>query len=101
MDRPKTPMVDRAIQLEPVNLEIVRFLKWLAHEKGLVLCRSTFDPHATDPTAWRPIPMRDHEGLVADFQGIDLAQVAAERRELVKWANSRVTGDGLGEGPRD
>jgi hypothetical protein len=99
MDKPDTPMIDKAVKLEQDNLLLVRFLTWLARERGLALCQETEDPHdLAGLITWQSIPMKDHEGLVADFQGIDLKQVAAERRKLVKWANGRGVGDGLGEG---
>lgn len=80
------------------NQLLVRFLRWLA-EKNCHVCG--WDVIGDEFLRVTNGTQASFEKLVADYQGIDLAQVAAERREVVKWANSRVIGDGLGEGPHD
>lgn len=90
--KPDTPMIDKARQLEDVNRELMRFLKWLHETKGLELCQAdaSQDYHLALEPYFHGGPT--FETLVAEFQGIDLAQVAKERKALVDWANRAVTG---------
>lgn len=87
--KPDTPMIDKAMKLELQNLQLVRFLRWLA-EKGCHVC-------AWDQIGGEFLRVTDGTGasfekLVADYQGIDLAVVAKERATIVDWANRAVTG---------
>ena len=92
-DRPATPEMDRAIQAEPNSRLLMRFLTWLDKVQGTVLCEERDVETRNGPeTVWAPIPVADHERLVADFQGIDLLKVAQERAATVEWANQVAAG---------
>ena len=91
MAEPVAPMVDKMIAVNEKSQAIGEFLEWLQEEKGysirerltLVEDRPAWD-YQVEVTEWLPIK-QSIEGLLAEYFEIDLAQVEAEKRAILKY----------------
>lgn len=86
---PETPELDKR-QWEVLdtgkNVVVQDFYDWL-HEQGLHICRMEDETDGWGSPRYMPDP-RQPEQLMADFFGIDLNKIEAERRAILDHIRS-------------
>lgn len=84
--QPLTPELDKMAKAREEGSETIgAFLEWL-QGKGLVLCTWIEEPNA--PEGWRP-DSRGIQRLLADYFGVDLVKVEAERLALLEYVREQ------------
>lgn len=76
---PATPEADKMIQLQSKSQPAGEFLEWL-QERGVVLAKWDEDGESLHPLFGATA-----QGLLADWLGVDLAEIERERTRILQW----------------
>jgi hypothetical protein len=81
---PPMPETQRVYALRDKTQTIADFMRWLGQKKGYVVCtaQTTGTPMGASETTYHPVPL-DPSKLYAEFFGIDLVALEAERESLL------------------
>ncbi len=94
LDYPPHPAIDKLAKVSDTSQAIGGFLEWLAEGKGIVLC--TLHVHGgLIRESYYPIN-RSIEDLLAEFYGIDLRAVDAEKVAILEWVRANNALNGIG-----
>jgi len=80
---PPTPELDKMKAVRNQSQCIGAFLDWLFNEKRQMICE--ISPDGVD---WLPTDNQDIQKILAEYFGIDLQKVEAERRAILERLQS-------------